>query len=456
MKKALAILLAALMCMTLLAACTESGSTQSSTQSSNTSSSTTEPKAEPTTLTVMCHTSWKTPAAEASFNYVAEKLNIKWEWTLCPEGSEGEEMIFTKIGSGDVPDILFWQSAQAVAEKMGADTFEEMDGDYMKWYDADSLQNAQYVDPISGKRLVVPYGDTNVIGWIYNKTAFKNAGIDNLPKTWSDFLAVCEKIKATGVTPVYFAGQDSWTLQLPAINTWGVIAKFEPTFDEEMAANTKHWVDSQYLLDTYKGIVELKDKGYLNDNMMSADYASAQHAVVDGTAAMYMMPTAWFDAELQGWGATREQQENLSIMPINFTDDTSKLLGVAFLPAGFALPTAAPNKDLAREAITMLVSPESLQARYNVAPGIPFILASTGVKPGEAIGYVKGAYDNIMAPGLMGVYGAFPSKFIYGPGNLPAEMQEMLMGNVTPLEVLQHADDDTKKAALEKGDPNWK
>ncbi|MEG1381212.1 MAG: ABC transporter substrate-binding protein, partial [Ruthenibacterium sp.] len=36
----------------------------------------------------------------------------------------------------------------------------------------------------------------------YNKDHFKEAGITELPKTWEDFLAVCEKLKAAGFAPM--------------------------------------------------------------------------------------------------------------------------------------------------------------------------------------------------------------------------------------------------------------
>lgn len=45
------------------------------------------------TLNVMCHSSWRTEEANAVFDYVAEKCNVKFEFEEVPEGGSGNELI---------------------------------------------------------------------------------------------------------------------------------------------------------------------------------------------------------------------------------------------------------------------------------------------------------------------------------------------------------------------------
>ena len=40
-------------------------------------------------LNVLCHSSWRTDEANAVFDYVAEKCNVKFEFEEVPEGSSG-------------------------------------------------------------------------------------------------------------------------------------------------------------------------------------------------------------------------------------------------------------------------------------------------------------------------------------------------------------------------------
>ena len=44
------------------------------------------------TLNVMCHSSWRTDEANAVFDYVAEKCNVKFEFEEVPEGGSGNEL----------------------------------------------------------------------------------------------------------------------------------------------------------------------------------------------------------------------------------------------------------------------------------------------------------------------------------------------------------------------------
>lgn len=65
-----------------------------------------------------------------------------------------------------------------------------------------------------GKLLGLPYNKA-VVGVYYNKDLFRKAGVAEFPKTWKDFFAACEKLKASGVAPVaLMTGENSWTSML--------------------------------------------------------------------------------------------------------------------------------------------------------------------------------------------------------------------------------------------------
>jgi len=59
----------------------------------------------------------------------------------------------------------------------------------------------------------IPYtANANTV--LYNVKKFKDLGID-APKTWDEFIAVCEKIKASGEVPLYLTFKDTWTIMVP-------------------------------------------------------------------------------------------------------------------------------------------------------------------------------------------------------------------------------------------------
>ena len=66
-------------------------------------------------------------------------------------------------------------------------------------------------DAGGGTLKTIPY-QPNVFAFFYNKDLFEQAGITEEPKTWDEFLDVCEKIKASGVTPIALGNQYSWVV----------------------------------------------------------------------------------------------------------------------------------------------------------------------------------------------------------------------------------------------------
>ncbi len=67
-----------------------------------------------------------------------------------------------------------------------------------------------YTDP-KGNMLSFPFNSSTVVYYV-NKDAFKKAGLDpdKAPRTWKEFLAAAEKLKASGQQCVYTSGWPSW------------------------------------------------------------------------------------------------------------------------------------------------------------------------------------------------------------------------------------------------------
>ena len=61
-----------------------------------------------------------------------------------------------------------------------------------------------------GRTSVLPYS-VMAASVIYNKRVFADNDVE-VPETWDDFLAVCEKLSAAGVVPIYATFKDAWTV----------------------------------------------------------------------------------------------------------------------------------------------------------------------------------------------------------------------------------------------------
>ncbi len=84
-----------------------------------------------------------------------------------------------------------------------------------------------YIGPVSGyysdskgNMLSFPFNSSTVVFYI-NKDAYKKAGLDpeKAPKTWKEFIAAGEKLKAAGQQCVYTTGWPSW-MHIENFSAW--------------------------------------------------------------------------------------------------------------------------------------------------------------------------------------------------------------------------------------------
>ncbi|OPA76066.1 ABC transporter substrate-binding protein [Paenibacillus selenitireducens] len=121
-------------------------------------------------------------------------------------------------------------------------------------------------------------------GFFYNKKLFEDAGVQ-VPKTWDEFLAVCEALKAKGITPIALgAGAgDGWAANMLLNSLF--VGLGGPEIQEGFATGKTKWTDAP-VVDAMKRLKELKDKGYIDKNVLGLKYAQGQANFYTGKAAM--------------------------------------------------------------------------------------------------------------------------------------------------------------------------
>ena len=61
-----------------------------------------------------------------------------------------------------------------------------------------------------GRTPALPYS-VMAASVIYNRAIFEEQGLE-VPRTWSELLAVCDALEAAGITPFYATFKDDWTV----------------------------------------------------------------------------------------------------------------------------------------------------------------------------------------------------------------------------------------------------
>lgn len=213
MKKILSVLLASVMVLAMLAGCSSTGGTESKAPENNTPAGT-ESKApeggdqqsEGKTITMWSMWSSGEPQAnvieEAAAAYEAKtgvKVNIEFK------GRDVNKVLSASLEAKENIDII-------------EDDYKRIGTVYNKFtYDLTDMAKAVNYDSFSYKCLndqsIEWAGYLNAIaeqpqvgGIFYDKDAFEKAGVAAEPKTWAEFLDVCQKLKDAGIAPI---AQDS-------------------------------------------------------------------------------------------------------------------------------------------------------------------------------------------------------------------------------------------------------
>jgi N-acetylglucosamine transport system substrate-binding protein len=146
-----------------------------------------------------------------------------------------------------------------------------------------------------GKQWLMPYF-FSMNGWWYNPDLFAKHGWVP-PKTWSELLALCPKIKAAGIAPITYQGKYPYYMINGFLLPWAISAGGIQAFDDAQNLAPGAWKSPAFLR-AARMIKELKDRGFFQDGAIGMSHTEAQQEFVLGRAAMIPCGT-WLNSEMR-------------------------------------------------------------------------------------------------------------------------------------------------------------
>jgi len=191
----------------------------------------------------------------------------------------------TILNSGETTDIFIMQST--------------------KWYLGGEIDPRRYCIDLTGeewaKRLKPDWLPTvshdgrmyglvlwdDRTGWVYtyNDKIFKRLGL-SVPKTTKEFLAVCERIKQAGITPVYEPGASRWHSSLTFFELGATFEERDPGLYQRLNSDTETFASYRPFYQALDQILKAMHLGYFGANFMANTIEGAKTALISGTAAM--------------------------------------------------------------------------------------------------------------------------------------------------------------------------
>ena len=315
-----------------------------------------------------------------------EEENIKIDAQIVPD-DESLNMIKMKLNSGECPDIIDYNVPAVYDIIDPASNFADMTGE--AW--TDRLVIPGNVTAKDRKIYGFPFLSVpGLHGFIYNKDVFDKAGVE-VPATWDELLAACEKIKESGTTPI-FMPKDTWVPQILMTDNFAKILGADgcKDFADKILKNETKWSDVPEFAEVLDKYLELYQKGYVNSNFASATYDDAIAAVADGTAAMHFNGDFFATSVLE---ANPEAQ--IGMFPISMKEGAD-VITENMSSAGFVAYKNSENLDVVKKIFDLWSTPEYANLYFADRPAFP---AFQGVDGGKVPDYLAEINENYIKEG---------------------------------------------------------
>lgn len=300
--RVIAFILASLLMVSLFAACGTGTATPSPAASSQAAAtpvadkpaessaaaeSTPEALPEPVTLTFLIDNQAVLDGINAVAAEAEKRFNITLETELRPGGAEGDNVVKTRLATGDMSDICAYNSGSLFQALNPEQNFLDLtDEPFME----NVIDSFKVTVSSNGRVFGIPSGATMGGGWFYNKKVYEDLGLA-VPKTWDELMANCEAVKTAGKVPVLGSYKDSWTSQLIVLADNYNVMNALPTFADDYTANKAKIATTPVALKSFQKLQEVFDRGFMNKDLVSTTYDAALKMLAEGDGAHYPMLT---------------------------------------------------------------------------------------------------------------------------------------------------------------------
>lgn len=310
----------------------------------------------------------------ADFNAQSGGITVEQEYQ-----NDASNIIKIKFASGEAPDIMTTYEQEYVDQ-----------GKYLDLSDMDEIWNRlipsmkeSCTDISSGKQYRICTNMT-MAGFFYNKEIFAELGIEPAT-TWEGFVANLEKIKTEmpDVDPWFIFGSEAWHLgHLIEFIPHGYIkAKYGATAAKTAMLNNDKSVlnfgDPNGAMATFAaGLLELQEKGLINEDVLTATNDNCVDAFVSGKAAMFSNGM-WALSSVLAKDPEMADKIGFAPYPAMMEDGTPMVLVAE--DSGYSISADTEHVEEAKAFLTYLFSADN-QKKYAESLGSPSAFTDVDAK----------------------------------------------------------------------------
>lgn len=350
MKKKISLLVVSVLFITLLAGCGGNPKQNGSDQKNG--------KTEKRTIEVMMNGT-ASDTVTKSYQAIADEFSKNNEFDAVVnlqfyENEQYKTKLTTLMASNKVPDVFFtWELDYLRPFVEGGKVYEigqDLDKD-QEWKDTfldGVLEPVTYDDKLYG----IPCQKSFAV-MFYNKQIFKENGL-TVPKTYEEFLQVCQTLKNNGITPITLAATDAWIPAQFVLQTANGIGGLE--LYNGITNGTKKWNETSQI-EAALDVQDMIKKGYFQDGMLGMTAEESQSKMKQGKAAMYFQG-CWDTGTLLD-KETSKIADHVGAFALPAKIETNNNILVGSVDTILAIAENSKNKDIAVAFIKYFSSPKS-------------------------------------------------------------------------------------------------
>ncbi|MEV0951272.1 ABC transporter substrate-binding protein [Promicromonospora sp. NPDC050249] len=218
--------------------------------------------------------------------FEAENPDVSVTVEIRPGGTEGDNLIKTRLSTGEMADVFFYNSGSLLQALNPDSSLVDLSDE--EWVGSLTEEFVPVVSTENGT-YGAPLGASFAGGIVYNKPLYEELGL-TVPTTWDEFMANNEKIAAEGdgVAPVIQTYGETWTSQLFVLGDFANVLAVDPEWAEQYTAHQRSYAEEPALLG-FQHQQEVAEAGYFNEDFASATFPDGARMVAEGEGAHYPM-----------------------------------------------------------------------------------------------------------------------------------------------------------------------
>jgi raffinose/stachyose/melibiose transport system substrate-binding protein len=307
------------------------------------------------------------PAQGVADAFHAKNPNITIKIETRPQGSDGDNIVKTRLSTQDMTDMFAYNSGSLFQALKPEQNLQPLtDEAFVKSTDKAFLPSVSANKQVYG----APFGSAFGGGILYNKKVYEKLGLE-VPKTWDEFMANNAKIKKAGIDPVIQSYGETWTSQLFVLADYHNVAAMSPGWDQKYTHNQAKY-EQPPAIEGFQHLEEVKKDGYLNKNFGSLKVPAALSYLAQGKGAHYPQLTVVVP-NLQTSDPDKLDDVGFFAQP---GTDAAKNGLTLWLPGGIYIPrtTEGAKLDAAKKFVNFATSPEGCAAQAKAfAPTGPYM-----------------------------------------------------------------------------------